>query len=81
MDRVVLLYVLTFFAVVSAVAVFWGAVSEAAKAKEERMDADRMASMRTEDFGTSIDRLIRKGRLSAFVSRLRPSLRLLRLCR
>lgn len=63
MDRVVLLYVLTFFAVVSAVAVFWGAVSEAAKAKEERMDADRMASMRTEDFGTSIDRLIRKGRL------------------
>jgi tight adherence protein B len=63
MDQVTLIYLMTFIAVVSAVFVFWSTLAEAAKAKEERMDADRMASMRTEDIGDPIERFVRKGQL------------------
>lgn len=63
MDQLVVIKLLTFIAVVSAVASFWSTVTEVARAKEERMDADRMASMRTEDIGEPIDRFVRKGQL------------------
>ena len=63
MDSKVLLYVLTFFAVVSSVAVFWGMLSEVARAKEESLDADRIAAMRTEEFGNPVYRFVRRGRL------------------
>ena len=63
MDQMMFIYVLTFFASVSIITVFWNTFAEVAKAKEERMDADRMAGMRTEDIGEPIDRFVRKGQL------------------
>ena len=63
MDPTLVTYILTFSATASLVVAVWGAFAEAARAKEERMDAERMATMRTENIGDSLDRFITKGRL------------------
>ena len=63
MDQMLVIYGLTFLAAAFIVFVFWGTLSEATKAKEERMDVDRMVGVRTEDIGEPIDRFVRKGRL------------------
>ena len=63
MDHVVVIYLLSFLATVSVVMVFWTTLAEAAKAKEESMNTDRIAGMRTEDIGRPIDRFVKKGQL------------------
>ena len=72
MEVLITIYVLTFVAVVSVVVAVWGSFAEAARAKEERMDFERMAMLRTEEIGQPIDRFIRRGRL--FRLRLATSL-------
>ena len=63
MEAVIAIYVLTFVAVVAVVVAVWGSFAEAARAKEERMDFERLATLRTEEIGPPIDRFIRRGRL------------------
>ena len=66
MDQVHLTYLLVFIATASVVIALWNTFAEVAKAKEERMDADRMAAMRTEDIGDPIERFVQRGRLFRF---------------
>lgn len=57
------IYAMTFVAVVALGVVFWSNFAEAAKASAERLDANRAANQRTEEIGSALDRFITPGRL------------------
>ena len=57
------IYGLTFVAVVALGVVVWSNLAEAAKASAERLDANRAANQQTEEIGSALDRFITPGRL------------------